>query len=241
MAEEMMDDFSIVDDRLTRALDNLRGVNRLLGGYATTRYALRAVLRTHPSTSTLLDLGTGIADFPEFMVRWADRQGHPLTVTALDANPVTVAYARVALDRRLPPRLRARITVDTGDATRLPYPDDAFDIVHASLFLHHFDTTAAPALLREMRRVARLGVIVNDLHRHPLAYYSILALGKILPVSPMFANDGPVSVLRGFTRPDLQTLAADAGLVAPRIRWHWAFRWSLVDFGPHLDDAHPSG
>jgi SAM-dependent methyltransferase len=227
-AEELMDDFSITDDRLLRALDELRWVNRLLGGYATTMRVLAPYLEARRGRAVrLLDLGAGIGDYAEHIVRWADRRGLDVSVTAVDANPVTVAHARRTLDRRLPPRLRARIHVAVEDALALPYADDAFDVVMAAMFMHHFRAKDAVSLVREMNRVARDGILVNDLHRHPLAYYGILVPARLLPVSPMFRHDAPVSVLRGFRRADLEAVARDAGLDAYRIRRHWAFRWSL--------------
>ena len=221
-----MDDFSIVDERLERALRNLRGVNRWLGGYHAARSALRPMLRREPKLH-LLDLGTGVADYPEHLVPWAERHGCYLEVTALDANPDTVRYAQQALDARMPERLRPRIEVVVGDALDMSYADDTFDVTLASLFLHHFHGSEAVDLLREMNRVSRRGLVVNDLHRHPLAYYGIKLLGAILPVSAMFKHDGPLSVLRGFTRDELATLARQSDLPRPQIDWRWAFRWVL--------------
>ena len=225
-AVEMMDDFSIVDARLTRALDDLRWVNRWLGGYAATQSVVGPLLKETRSLQ-VLDLGTGGADYPEHLVRWAARCGHTVEVVGVDANPHTVAYARTALDRRLPVGLRTQVEVVCADALDLPYADDAFDVAMAALFLHHFPGAEGAALLREMNRVARRGIIINDLHRHPIAYYGIQALGALTQASEMFRHDGPVSVLRGFRREELEALAEEAGLEAVRIRWHWAFRWVM--------------
>ena len=226
-ADEMMDDFSITDARLAQALEDLRGVNRWLGGYAATRAVLRPLVRRR-RTLRLLDLGTGIADYPEHLVRWADRHGTRLDVVAIDANPVTVEHARTALDRRLPVDLRGRIHVDVGDALDLPFGDGAFDVVHAALFMHHLGADQAVRLLRAMQRIGRYGCVVNDLHRHPLAYYGIQAVGHLLPTSEMFQHDAPLSVLRGFQRAELEQFATEADLPRCRLRWHWAFRWTLA-------------
>ena len=95
--DELMDDFTIQDERLTDALEQLRPINQLLGGYATTMEIiapfLRAKSRSHPNqTIRILDLGTGIGDFPEYIVRWAATQSPVINVevVAIDANPVTV-------------------------------------------------------------------------------------------------------------------------------------------------------
>lgn len=221
-----MDDFSITDERLTRALRDIRWVNRWLGGYAATRAVLRPLMQSRAALR-MLDLGTGVADVPEHLVRWAARCGTRLEVVAIDANAATVDYARAALDRRLPEPLRAQIHVAVGDALDLPFDENAFDVVHAAMFMHHLPSAPAAELLREMNRMARVGLVVNDLHRHPLAYGSIKTLGFLLPTSAMFRHDAPLSVLRGFRRDELERLAHQAGLGDYRIRWHWAFRWTL--------------
>lgn len=221
-----MDDFSITDDRLKRALRDIRWVNRLLGGYAATRAILRPVMQDRRALR-MLDLGTGGADAPEYLVQWAARRGVRLEVVAVDANAVTVDYARAELDRRLPKQLRAQIRVEVGDALALPFEANTFDVVHAALFMHHLPFDKAARLLREMECMAQIGLIVNDLHRHPLAYYSIKTLGVLLPTSEMFRHDAPLSVLRSFRRRELRKLARQAGLADYRVRWHWAFRWTL--------------
>ncbi len=230
--QEVMDDFSVTGAVLEQALDELRLVNRWLGGHRATWQALRPALHVRPALHEqpplhVLDVGTGAADGPEDLVRRMARRRRRIRVTALDANPATVAHARRLLDARLPAPQRALVEVIKGDALALPFPDDAFDVATASLFLHHFDGAEAVRVLREMRRVSRRGLVVNDLHRHRLAYYAIRAVAALLPVSPMFAHDAPLSVRRGFRRAELHALADDAGLAPARVRWHWAFRWTL--------------
>lgn len=226
-AEEMMDDFSITDARLTEALHNLRVSNRWLGGYSAITTALAPLLAGKARTLRLLDVGTGLADVPVHLIRWAASRGSSWEVVGLDANPATVQTARHYVDRALPGALRKQVRVQVGDALALDAADGAFDVVLAAQFLHHFDAPEAVTLLREMQRVAKLGVLVSDLHRHPLAYYGLKLLVNIAPVSPMYRHDGPISVLRGFRRDELVSYAKQAHLPHPEIRWHWAFRWTL--------------
>jgi ubiquinone/menaquinone biosynthesis C-methylase UbiE len=231
--DELMDDFSIVDIRLTSALEQLRIVNRFLGGYDTTMAVLRPWLKQQATRVDrplrILDLGTGIADFPEYIVQWAAQQSPPiaLEIVAIDANPVTVDYARNALSTRLSPELAAKIRVEVADALDLPYRDHEFDVAMGAMFLHHFAEEGATAIVRSMQRVARSGILINDLHRHPLAYYGIYSLTRIFRASSMMQNDGPISVLRGFRSAELHTIAKAAGLPAFTVHWRWPFRWVL--------------
>lgn len=221
-----MDDPSVRGNDLERALTDLRRINTLLGGYRATGAVLPPLLRAR-SNLRVLDVGTGTGDYPARFVQQGRRLGTRVKAVGVDLNPVTVGRGRAWLDDTLPPALRPHVRLDIGDALALPYADDAFDVAHAALFLHHVHGDDAVQLLREMDRVSRLGVLVNDLHRHPLAYAGIWALSRLLRMSPMVQHDGPISVRRGFRRAELQTLAHRAGLSPPTVRWHWAFRWTL--------------
>ena len=232
--DEQMDDFSIDDERLTDALQQLRLINQYLSGYSTTMSFLKPYLRSRAkdmhSKTRILDVGTGIADFPEQIIQWADQhlRDHEIEIVAIDANPVTVAFAQKTLNERLPKRLSDHIQVETADALALPYEDNAFDLAIGAMFLHHFPHDAATKIVRSMQRVSRDGILINDLHRHPLAYYGIYTLTHVLPAAPMVRNDGPISVLRGFRAPELAAIAQAASLPNISIRWRFPFRWLLT-------------
>jgi SAM-dependent methyltransferase len=231
--DEQMDDFSIDDVRLTDALQQLRVVNQYLSGYSTTMVLLRPYLRSRSQTEAktrILDVGTGIADFPEMIIRWAEVHlpKHRIEVVAIDANPVTVAYAQKTLRERLPDRLCDCIQVETADALALPYADHSFDIAIGAMFLHHFAHDRAVEIVRSMQRVSTDGILINDLHRHPLAYYGIYTLTRLFGAAEMVQHDGPISVLRGFRSPELVAIAQAAQLPEFSMRWRFPFRWLLT-------------
>lgn len=221
-----MDDFSITDERLTKALADLRWINRVLGVYRSSDTVLRPLLETR-NRLEVLDLGCGGGDYLCHLVRRGNHVGCRVRVVGLDANPATVKYARAYLDRELSSPLRSQVRVDVGDALDMPYERGAFDVVHAAHFLHHFHGRNAVRLLESMQGISRLGLLVNDLHRHLGAYLGILLLSRLLGMSSMVQHDGPLSVRRGFRRRELEDLARNAGLPPWSIHWHWAFRWTL--------------
>ena len=230
-AEEWMDDFSVSDARLTNALRDLRWVNQLLGGYRATHQILDPLFRRRDHVR-LVDVGCGSGDYLIHLLRRGQQLDCALEVVGIDANPVTVGHARAHLDRTLSPQLRRRAQVVTGDAESLPFDVGDADVVHAALFLHHFHGDAAVRVLSEMSRVASRGLLVNDLHRHLLAYVGIWVLSRLARLAPMVQHDGPLSVRRGFRRDELLALAQAAHLSEPTIRWHWAFRWTLSTIDP---------
>jgi hypothetical protein len=114
---------------------------------------------------------------------------------------------------------------------------DRPDIVFSSLFCHHFDDASVPEILRWCAENSRLGFFINDLHRHPLAYYSIKWLTAAFSRSRLVRNDAPLSVAKGFSRRQWQSFV-DSGLAGSPlivdISWAWAFRWLLVGRHPAL-------
>ncbi|WP_089718339.1 methyltransferase domain-containing protein [Candidatus Entotheonella palauensis] len=200
-APEYIDHASIGGDEVVTALSEIESVNRWLGGINATRYALNRLLPDGVQRSlSFLDLGTGSADIPIAVARWARQRGMAIDITAVDFNPdiCQVARQRTAA--------YGEITVREADVFALS-DTGTFDVVHGAMFLHHFPQSQAAALLRLMYNLCQCGIIIiNDLHRHPLAYYSIIGLSRLLSFSPMFQHDGPISVLRGFQRSDLEHL-----------------------------------
>lgn len=224
--EEWMDDFSTPDGQLIRALKDLRQTNHFLGGHASSDAPLEPFLREHPQLR-VLDLACGGGDYLCHLVRRGVRFNCTVHAVGLDANPVVIEHARSYLDGQLSPSLRKQVRVDVGDALSPAYEPNAFDIVHASLFLHHLHGQKAVQLLRTMHRFSRIGLVVNDLHRHLLAYAGFWLFSHLFRLAPMARHDGLISVRRGFRRQELKALAAEAGIPSPSIQWHWAFRWTL--------------
>ena len=194
-------------------LRDLRRVNRILGGIALSRQALDILAPNGANPAgepvDLLDVGTGGADIPVALLADWRRRGRHLRVTASDDRLEILTAARrtrPALDRI------ADLRLEVADGRSLPYPDGAFDVAHASLVLHHLEPADAIGLLREMARVARRGVIVNDLARGRLTWLGAWLLGHLATTNPWSRNDAPLSARRAYTRPEVERLLAAAGL-----------------------------
>jgi ubiquinone/menaquinone biosynthesis C-methylase UbiE len=216
-------------DVLIGNLRDLRRVNRWLGGVALSRTAIDALVGRQADTGTaitLLDIGTGAADIPvALLADWQRRERH-LEVTAIDSRAEVIFAARMA--RPAIDRLR-RLTLATADGRTLPFPDDSFDVVHASLVLHHLDPADAVKLLREMRRVSRRGVVVNDLRRSRLYWWGARLLVRVATRNPFSRHDAPLSVRRAYTTGELRALLAVAGLRPISETRDWlGHRWAIA-------------
>jgi SAM-dependent methyltransferase len=211
-----IDDFDALADNLR----DLRALDRYLGGTALTWHALLPMLRALPphTPATLLDIATGGADGPRLLAARSRRHGYDLRPIASDRSREVLRIARAG---------GAGLPLLQHDALAIPLPDGGVDFVTCSLALHHFDEPAAVALLRELSRVARRGVIVNDLRRARPAYWGarLLALG---PWHVMARHDGPLSVLRAYTLGEARALVAAAGLNRARVVPKPLFRLLIV-------------
>lgn len=224
--DEWMDLPSTSTGEFTEALRDIQWVNRNLGGTEVLLSAFQSMLPSDlPAALSVLDIGTGSADIPRALANWARAANHlnlpPLHITACDIHPVAVSVSR-QLCQGYP-----EITVVQADALNLSYTENSFDIVISSMFLHHLDNAQAVQLLREMARISRIGLIVNDLERHPLAWLGIKTLGHLTRKGRIFKNDAPLSVLRGFDRSDLERLKQQSGLTTLEIQHHRPYRWVL--------------
>ena len=191
---------------LTANLRDLARINRLTGG---TRLSVRAIAALG-EPATVLDVGTGGADIPMTLIARARAEGRELAVTATDSRPEVLAAARAG---RPSIERTAGLTLELADGRGLSYPDAAFDVAHASLVLHHLDPDEAVAFLRELRRVARHGIVVNDLVRGRLAWVGGWLVVHAIATSRYTRHDGPLSVRRAYSRGEIGALLVAAGLM----------------------------
>jgi SAM-dependent methyltransferase len=222
-APELLD--GPLEDRAALAgnLRDLRRINRLLGGVRLSAHALDA-LAPGARSMTMLDIGTGGADIPLALIERWRRAGRRLSVVATDSRPEIVDLARAVIDGRVP---SGDLDLRVADGRSLPFADDAFDAVHASMVIHHLEPAEAVGMLAEMARVARLGVVVNDLARGRLQFAGAWLLGHALTGNRLTRHDAPLSVRRAYTRDEVAALGAKAGVrvvhaATDSLRHRWA-------------------
>jgi 2-polyprenyl-3-methyl-5-hydroxy-6-metoxy-1,4-benzoquinol methylase len=163
---------------------------------------------------------------PRAIVRAARRERLKVRITACDVHAQTVALARERC------RTYPEIDVARADAVALPFADGAFDIALLSLTLHHFADAVQLAALRELARVCRRALVVNELERSWPNYLGARLLATTLwRTNPLTRHDGPVSVLRAFTPAELYDRAHVAGLTGVHVRRAFFYRLVLVAGG----------
>ena len=196
--EELMDDFSIGGDLLRDTLDKLENINRWLGGNLMTVKALKKVLKNHPKEQelTIADIGCGHGDILRDVAKFGRKNGYKMKLIGMDANPTAIAYAN-ELSTEF-----SELSFKTEDIFSEEFKNRKFDVVLATLFLHHFKEEQLVSFLGNTLKQTKIAVVVNDLHRHKLAYYLFMLLSVFIK-NNMIIEDGLTSVLRGFKRNDL--------------------------------------
>jgi SAM-dependent methyltransferase len=207
--KEQLDE-GVPEAEALRSLADLRFVNRWLGN---RRSLLRAVRPHLAAGGRLLDVGCGSGDVPAFLL---DRLPGPLLAVGLDVKTLHLRSAPAPVRRVV------------ADVRRLPFADGTFDVVTASLFLHHFDTEELPGLLAGLHRLARRALVVNDLHRARVPYLFGRLAFPVLFRSPVSVADGLVSIRRGFRASELRAAFDRAGIAGVRIRRRFPYRLLAV-------------
>jgi SAM-dependent methyltransferase len=205
-----------------RGLRFLAFTNRVFGGVDVLERLLnRWTARWEEGeTVTFLDAGTGGADLPIALARWAREREARIHITAVEMVPVLAGIARETA------RGYPEITVLERDLWDLP-SGMTFDYVTASLFLHHMPLSLRVETLKNLDRRARRGLIVSDLRRDLPAYWAVGAF-SYLTGDETVRHDGPLSVRRAFRPAELDDLAREAGLGYLAARAEPWFRVSLA-------------
>ncbi len=193
-------------------LRDLRRINRWLGGTSLSADGIDA-LAAHRHAVSLIDVGTGGADIPLALLGRAAKRGRGLSVVAIDSRPEVLAAAAIATPSLA---ITDAIELHVGDGRSLPFPDRSFDVAHCSLVVHHCTPVEAVALLREMGRVARLGVVVNDLDRGRLGWLGAWLIGHLLTRNRFTRFDAPLSVRRAYQPAEMAEFLREAGLTPVR-------------------------
>lgn len=227
-AEELLDRVDHEPRELAANLRDIRLVNRLAGGSATTLRHLPGLISAIPTSRPveILDLATGSGDIPLALLVWARRHARQLRLTVTDTSTAILDTARQTLAGA------ADVAFALYDARAVPLPDRAFDIVLCSLALHHFSPPDATLVLREMDRLARVGFIVNDIRRSPMGYIAAWTTSRIATTNRLTRHDMPLSVLRAYTPAELRGLLADAGITTAIVTTHPLFRMAAVGRTP---------
>lgn len=219
---EIMDDLGMGGEQLIDSLDHIARINQWLGGNRLTINALKTLLGGQPRDREffIVDMGCGNGDMLRAIAKMGRKSGYQFKLLGMDANQATIDYA-VELSKDYP-----EIEYEQKNVLSPEFKELKYDIALCTLFLHHFEDAVALEFVEIMVQNAKIGVVINDLHRHPMAWYlfNLITLGMN---NKMAREDGLLSILKGFKRKDLENFAGNIDYKSS-IHWRWAFRYQWL-------------
>ncbi len=217
---EKMDQNGVAVSEIHRALKELEVINKWLGGYHVILNALEQ--ETWNGPLTIMDLGCGGGDMLRAIADWAKKKKRQVNLIGIDMNPIMTEYASTHSQQYSNIHFK---TLNVFDDALL---NEKADITMNSLFCHHFNQQELIALLKRMYQLSTRSVLINDLHRHLIAYYSIKLLTSVFSGTYLVKYDGPLSVARALNRMEWEEVLNGAGIADYKLRWMWAWRWQLI-------------
>ncbi len=222
---EIMDDLTCAGEVVDQTLRELDIINQWLGGNRVTLEAIWALIGKRDAAQiapiTLADLGCGSGEILKRIAEFGRENKIHMKLVGIDANPNIVKFARRNCSSY------PEITFEVLDVLSPVFAMRSYDIITGTLFFHHFDHLALVTLLGRLKQQVRMGMIINDIHRHWLAYHSIRLLTRLFSSSSMVKFDAPLSVRRAFVRADWVRVLTESGIATYTIQWKWAFRWKI--------------
>lgn len=205
-------------DEYADCLKILFKINRLLGFFKQTRQLLSHC----PEDASVVDIGCGGGQFIMQLSQYYPR----MTFLGMDISATAIQQAQTELARTL--KNNGRIEFQLQSETELALLPASVDVVLTTLVCHHMDDDALVLFLKQAYQAARNAVMINDLHRHPVAYWFYKILSPCLFRNRLITHDGLISIKRSFTRADWHRLLKQANICHYQIKWGFPFRWSVV-------------
>ena len=199
-------------------MQELDFINTHLGGHSINLRGVKAL--ANQRNLSITEIGCGGGDNLRQIKKWAVANQIDVSLTGIDINKECIQFASGK-------KSNEGIVFICSDY-RLVNFEVKPDIIFSSLFCHHFDDEELVEILQWMNKQSTIGFFINDLHRNPLAYYSIKWLTGVFSKSYMVKHDAPLSVKRGFQKKDWTTILNKANIKNRDIKWCWAFRWLVV-------------
>lgn len=204
-------------------LIQLDRIGRYLGGDQAT---LQAFAKLKKEPDSILDVGCGGGLFTLRLARKYPRA----KVIGIDIAKDAIAMAQQHLQQQTP--VLKNVEFHVPPTASLDYAPNSIDVLTTTLVCHHLSDEELAVFLKQADKISRQAVIINDLHRHPLAQGAFALAAPLFFRNRLIWHDGMLSIRRAFTRQDWIQLLKAAAIDLDRcsITWHWAFRWIVKIF-----------
>nr|WP_314840397.1 methyltransferase domain-containing protein [uncultured Flavobacterium sp.] len=220
---EIMDDFALEGEILRDALDKIAKINQLLGGnQLTLRGVQELVQQSKKEEIVIVDVGCGNGDMLRTLADFGLNNKLNFKLIGIDANNFTISHA-IQLSEKY-----TNISYRCEDIFKNSFKELKYDIVLCTLTLHHFKNNEIEDLLKVFYTNSSIGIVINDLHRSPIAYRLFQGLCFVFQLNDMSREDGLTSILRGFKKEELVDFSKKLNFKKYTIHWRWAFRYQWI-------------
>jgi len=222
--EELMDDFSMEGNELTSALQTIASINQKLGGNKLTLNGVKELLKTVDKSNsiTICDVGCGNGDMLREIAKFGLSNGYHFNLIGIDANAFTIKEA-IKLSKNF-----SNISYIQENILYKQNDEVNSDISLFTLTLHHFSDDEIQTILNHFLLQSKIGIIVNDLHRSPIAYRLFQLICFVFQLKEMPKKDGLLSILKGFKKEELIAFSKKINASKQIIQWKWAFRYQWI-------------
>ncbi len=224
--KELLDESDIQKEFLYQNLAELEFINNYLGGHSVSLKGINKVIIDQSKTYNIIDIGCGGGDSMKVIAIDARKKGSKIHLTGIDLKQDCINYAKDNCKEYIEMQFLC------DDFRNTFSEENPIDVVHASLFCHHFTENDIVEFIKLCSNKGAI-FIINDLERNPIAYCAIKILTKLFSKSHLVKNDAPLSVLRGFKKAEWHSMLQKSGVKTYTIKNCWAFR--------HLIIAYPNG
>lgn len=207
-------------DEYSQCLKKLFQVNQLLGFFQSTI----KILGSFSKESTVLDVGCGGGLFLLNLSKYFPN----MQMLGIDISAAAITDAQQSLHRWQQKNPHPQVSFQFQQQAQLDFPENSFDIILATLVCHHLNDEELIDFLKQAYFAAEKAVIINDLHRHPVAHWLYALVSPLLFRNRLITHDGLISIRRGFTRAEWRLLLEQAGIQRYQLKWCFPFRWRLV-------------
>jgi SAM-dependent methyltransferase len=216
--KELLDGDSIPWQDVKQNLKELNGINTYLGGHAITVEGVKKLLPRSIDKVHIVEIGCGGGDNLNAIYAYLSKLDIDFFLTGIDLKKECIAFAK----EKYPD-----IHFICSDYQNVFF-DEKPSLIFCSLFCHHFYDQHLHEVIQWMHQNSKFGFFINDLQRHPIAYYSIKILTSLFSKSYLVKNDAPLSVARGFRKKEWESILAENQIPHFSILWKWAFRHLIL-------------
>lgn len=220
--DELMDDPNMELSTLRNAYEDINRCNNLLGGDSITINGVWELIKERGQKSyTILDMGCGDGTMLRKLSDFLNKKGVSHEMTGIDLRDDVLMIARENSTEYHQLKFEKMDILKANESY-------SCDIIINTLTMHHFGEERIGKFLNQFVKLAKLGVVINDLQRSKLSYFLFKIFSFFLIQTKVAKVDGLISISKGFRREDLYALANKIPNVMHTIQWKWAFRYVWI-------------